>query len=247
MSTRSFAVLLSVLALAAALAPAASADQVLTLETVQTVTLQGQERPEQRSTAQLWIGNGAVARDDGETRVVLKGDHLLLISHSAQTYSTVELPVDVMAMVPEEMRQQVKQRMELGHLNGDLTPSEETKEVGGWSAHRYDLGLSNQAGMQLNLVLWASEDVKVDPAPYLKLTKALATLQPGGDEWVGKLAAIKGFPVLRETTMDADQIHMQSEERLLSVQDKEAPEGMYGAPEGYTEQPFNAPPPAAGS
>lgn len=238
----------SILVLAvAAVVPTAAADQVLTLETVQKVTLQGQERPEQRSTAQLWIGDGAIARDDGDTRVVLKGDELLLVSHRAQTYSTVELPVDVMAMVPEEMREQVKQRMEQGHLSGDLTPSEETQEVGGWSAHRYDLALTSPAGMTLNVVLWASEDVKVDPQPYVRLTKALATLQPGGDEWVSKLATIKGFPVLRDTTMDADQIHMQSEERLLSVQEKDAPEGTYGAPEGYTEQPFNAPPPGAGS
>lgn len=235
---KSFPLLLAVLALI--LAPRAVADKVLTLETVQNITVQGEERPEQRSTAELWIGADAVARDDGETRVVLQKDRLLLVSHRAKTYSAVDLPVDVLALVPEERHDEVAQQMEEARLDGSLTPSEETQELGGWTAKRYDMSLTSKAGMQVEIELWASEEVEVDPEPYLSLTRALATLQPGGDEWVQKLSAVKGFPVERDTTMSAEALLMQSKERLISVQEKDAPAGIYDAPEGYTEQPLNA-------
>jgi len=229
------AVLCLAVLLATALAPAAAADTLLTLESRQALTVQGQEQPERTQTVQIWIGENAIARDDTETRMVLTGDELLLINHRNRNYNRLTLPIDPIALAPPEMREQARTRFEEAKLAGEITAVDETQEVGDWTAKRYDLALSSEAGLGVDMVLWASSDVDVNVDRFNALTRALASMQLGGAEWVSTLDEIEGFPVKRETTMMNEAVEMHSTETLKSVAEEEAPAGMYGPPAGYSE------------
>jgi len=237
------------LALAALVAAPAGADTLLTLKNHQDAfEIQGQSQPAQDGTVEMWIGDNAIARDDASSRVVLTGDKLYLIDRSAKTYSVLDVPVDLASLLPEEMAAKLAEVRDQATISADVTPTDETKKVGDWMAHRYDVTMSNKMGLSVNQVIWASEEVGVDASAYNKLTGSLAELQPGGSTWVSALSAMKGFPVLRETTMQlTPEVAVTTTEALESVETKDAPAGTYAPPEGYTEKEFKpgARPPAS--
>jgi hypothetical protein len=229
------AALCTAVLLATALALPAAADTLLTLESRQALSVQGQEQPERSQTVQIWIGENAIARDDAETRMVLIGDELLLISHRNRNFNRLPLPIDPISLAPPEMREQARTRFEESKLHGEITAVDETQEVGDWTAKRYDLALSSDAGLSVDMVFWASPEVDVSVDRFNALTRALASMQLGGAEWVSTLDEIEGFPVKRETTMMNEAVEMHSTEELVSVEEAEAPADMYGPPAGYTE------------
>lgn len=238
MPKRSFIAL--VLAAAVLLALPALADQKLVLESHQDpFEIQGQEQPAQDKTVTMWIGDDAVARDDGESLVILKGDKLYLVNHDAESYNVLDLPVDVAELVPEGQREQVRQMQEMAHLEAKVKAGDESKEIGGWTARRYEVSLTAETGLELDIVIWASKDVKVDAAANRRLVAALASLQPGGADWVEAMKEIEGFPVLRETTMHLPGGNtVTTTERLVSVEETEAPEATYAPPADYEEADF---------
>lgn len=240
MLKRAFTLLVPVLALATVLAAPAGADQVLTLETHQgAFQMQGQEQPARDATVEIWIGPDAVARDQEDSRVVLTESQLILVNHEAETYSVIDLPVDMKELLPEGMQEMADQMMQQARISAEVEAADETREINGWQSRLWTVTMSNAMGLNVSMKLWASDEVDVDPAPYRRLTEALSSLQPGGGEWVEKLSAIEGFPVLRETSMQMGQGAMNSSEELVSVEERDAPEGLYGAPEGYERKDFN--------
>lgn len=228
------------LALLAVVAVPAQADTLLTLKSHQDAfEFQGQSQEAQDGTVEMWIGETAISRDDDTSRVVLTADKLFLIDHASKTYSVLDLPVDLASLLPEAMAAQLDQMRDQMALEADVEATDETKEVGEWTARRYDVTLSNKAGLTVDQVIWASEEVGVDPATYNRLTGTLAELQPGVAAWVSELAAMKGFPVLRETTMHlGPEVAVTTTEELVSVETKDAPAGMFAPPEGYAEKDF---------
>lgn len=241
MPKRVLPLLTFVLAATALVAAPSFADHKLVLESHQDAfEIQGQEQPAQDKTVTMWIADGgSVARDDGQSLVILSGDKLYLVNHEAESYNVLDLPVEVADLVPEAQRERVSQMQEMARLEATLTPGEEVREINGWNARRYELELSAQTGLGLDMVIWASDEVGVDAAANRRLVAALASLQPGGADWVDAMAKIEGFPVLRETTMrlPGDSSVTTSEE-LVSVEETDAPEGTYAPPEGYEEADF---------
>lgn len=231
-----------VLAAAVLLATPAFADYKLTLESHQDAfEVQGKEQPAHDKTVTMWVGDDAVARDDGESLVIVRGDKLYLVNHESRSYNVLDLPVDVIDLVPEEQRQQVRKMQQTARLDAEVTPSDESQEIGDWTARRYDVELSAQTGLRLEIVIWASDEVPVDPAANRRLVAALASLQPGGADWVDATAVIDGFPVRRETTMHlSPDSSVTTTEELVKVEEMAAPEGIYGPPKGYEEAPFGA-------
>lgn len=232
---------LAVVAVAALVATSAHGATLLTFQSHQDeFEMQGQTQPARDSEAEIWVGDDVIVRDDGQSRVILTAEKLYLVNHEAKAYNVLDLPVDLAELLPEEMMGQYEQMKEMATMSAEVSPTDETKEVGDWSAQRYDVTLTNKMGFTMDQVIWASADVGVDAGLYNDLTEALARLQPGGGEWVDALDSIEGFPVLRETTMTlGPDTAVKTQETLLSVEEKDAPEGIFAPPADYEEQPFN--------
>lgn len=214
---------------------------LLTLKSHQdAVEIQGQTQPARDQTVEIWIGDGAILRDDGQSRVLLTEDTLYLINEEEGYYNALDRPVELASLLPEEMRSQLEQMREQGTIRAQVVPGDETRQVGDWTARRYDVSLSNEMGLEVDQVLWASEEVQVDPAPYFALTRELAAIQPGGAEWTGELEIVKGFPVYRETVFQVGpDAEVRTTEELVSVEEKTAPEGIFAPPADFEEREFD--------
>lgn len=233
-------VLLALLALLVATVPAGAAT-LLTLQSHQDAfEVQGQTNPAQDRTVEVWIGDGAIVRNDGASSVLMTKDKLYLINHQEKSYNALDLPLDLEALLPPEMAERMRQVREQAAISAELVVGDETRTVGEWTAKRYDLTLTNPLGLTVEQVIWASPEADVDASLYHGLAGALAALQPGGGDWVDQLDAVEGFPVLRETTMRIGPgTEVTTTEELVSVATREAPEGTFAPPADYQEKPFS--------
>jgi hypothetical protein len=185
----------------------------------------GHTQPARDSQTTFWIGEKGARRDDGDTEVLVRFDQnkLYLINHAKKSYSVLDLPVDLTALMPEAQRQQMGQMLEMMKMSATVEPSDEHKEINGWQTHRYDVHLSNQMGMKVDSTVWMTDDIDVDEASFKKLTRAMASLQPGGASAVDELLKLKGVPVLVDTKLQAMGGSTTSKEELVSAESDATP------------------------
>lgn len=230
--------LLALVLLLAAAGPAA-ADTLVTIASREEAT----GRPPREATVTLWIGDDAVARDDGRSTAILRGDRLVLVDHQSESYNVLPLPVDVESLLPAGMREAAGRMMEMMAMEAEIDSTDERREVGGRDARLHRVELTNAMGMAVTMDLWLSEEVEIPVERIEALARALGAVQPGGGEWVERIAALPGYPVLQETRLAVGDDVLTSREELLSIEEKPAPAGTYAPPAGYEERPFQPLPP----
>lgn len=235
----------TILALTAALAwfaAAAAADTKLEMKShTDAFQMMGQNQPAQDSDVTFWIADDRVVRDDGTGAFIYRGDQekLYVVDHEQKTYSVLSLPVDFLALMPAEMRAQMEGLLQQMSMNATVTPTEETKEVNGWSARRYDVSMANGMGMKIDSTVWATQEIDADLEAFKGLYAAMGSLQPGGQGAVDEMMKIEGVPVLTETTVSGMGSSFSSKDELVSASQAEPPAGTYEVPEGYAENEFN--------
>jgi hypothetical protein len=230
------------IALAAALAAPALADTRLEMKShTDAFQMMGQSQPAQDKTITFWIAGDRVLREDGDNAFLYRGDQnkLYIIDHEAKTYSGVALPIDLLALMPAEMRGQMQGLLQQMAMTATVTPTDERKEIGGWSARRYDVHMENQMGMKIDSTVWATEEAASDLQAFRGLYAAMGSLQPGGASAVDELMKVQGVPVLSETRIEGMGGSFGSREELLSATEAAAPAGTYELPAGYQETAFN--------
>lgn len=230
------------LVLATAFAQAASADTKMVMKSqTDAYQVMGQDQPAQESDVTFWVGENRASRSDGETTIILRPDQekIYVVDHASKTYSGLDLPIDLMAAMPEATRQQMAPMMDAMEMTAVVAPSEERKDVNGWSARRYDVTLSNAMGMKIESQVWASTAVDVDMDTFHSLSRAMASLQPGFGAAAEKLLEIEGVPVLMESDVQMMGSSFGSREEMVSASTEDAPAGIYEVPEGYSEKQFN--------
>ncbi|MFP3941263.1 MAG: DUF4412 domain-containing protein [Thermoanaerobaculia bacterium] len=239
--------LLITAALALCLALPAAADTVLKM-TSQTDAFQvmGQNQPAQDAEITYWIGEDRALRDDGETATLLKDDTLYVLNHAEKSYSVLELPVDLSSLLPDQNREQMEQMLQAMEMTATVEPTDEEKEINGYSARRYDVVLENQMGMKIESTVWATEELDVDLESFHRMSKAMASLQPGGAAMAEELLRVAGVPVLMETRIQGMGGSTEAREELISAETKDAPPETYEVPEGYREREFNPMPQSGG-
>lgn len=234
--------LLTTAGLALWLALPAAADTVLKMKShTDAFQVMGQNQPARDAEITYWIGDDRALRDDGETATLLRADQdtLYVLNHAEETYSVLELPVDLASLFPEQSRQQMEQMLQAMEMTASVEPTDERQEVNGFPARRYDVVLQNQMGMKVESTVWATEDLDVDLESFHRMSRAMASLQPGGAAVAEELLQVAGIPVLMETRIEGMGGSTTSREELVSAETKDAPPGTYDVPEGYEEQEFN--------
>lgn len=238
MPRRALTALLSVLFLTAGWA---AADSRIVQQTHQDpFTVMGQSHAAQDQEQVLWVGSDRMRMDQGETSTVVRLDlgKMFVIDHAAKTVSTLDLPVDLKALMPPGMGEQMLKMMA---FQVEVTPQEETRTVGSWKAHRYDVVMSSPM-MTVKATYWATRDVDLDMDSFYGLYQKLLSLQPGMAEVAEKLRAIDGFVVDQEavaTMPMMGDVAMKTTQKVVSVDQRDAPAGTYEPPAGYTSKPFN--------
>lgn len=223
--------------LAAALAAAAPARADVALTTVATVDAGPESGGKKESKEVLWVGKTRLRRDSEGTSQVIVGDQkkALFIDHGRKTYSVIPLPIDLEKLLPDDAKPMLRQFHAMMKMDIRVTPSDERKKIGEWNTRKYTMSLSSPIGMQMDMTLWTTTDVKIDYAAFKQLFQEISEMFPGGAELAREMVKVDGVIVLSESTMGA----MKRREELVSVEDKAAPDGTYDPPAGYKEVPFN--------
>jgi len=229
---------ISVLILVLMVAGAVAADtKIVRASHTDAVEMMGQKRPAQDSEVVVWIGQDRMSRDDGSTGMIVRLDEkkMYILDHEGRTASAIDLPVDLEKLMPPGMGAAMAQ---MAKFDIKVTPSDETKTIGKWTAKRYDINISNSM-MQATTAVWITQDVELDTDTYRRLSTEVMAMQPGLGELAVKMREIGGLDVLSETTTSMMGKQIGSSEKVISVEDGTPPAGTYEIPEGYSLEKFD--------
>ena len=203
-------------------------------------SMMGQNQPETNEEHVTWIGDKALRLDQGSTSTIVRADQkqMFIIDHDDKTYTAVELPIDLNKLLPPGMGEQMLKMMQ---FDVTITPTDETKTVGQWTARRYNLELTSSM-MNMSSVLWASKDTPIEVSDYFELYSEMLRLQPGMDAMIDKMQQLDGYVVEQEATMSMTfmgETKVGSTDRVLSIDEIDPPGGTYDPPAGYTRKDFD--------
>jgi hypothetical protein len=203
-------------------------------------SMMGQNQPETNEEHVTWIGDDALRMDQGSTTTIVRADQqqMLIVNHDDETFTSVELPIDLNTLLPPGMGEQMLKMMQ---FDVTVTPTDETKMVGDWEARRYNLELTSSM-MSMSSVLWASTDTPIVVSDYFDLYSQILRLQPGMDAMIDKMKQIDGYVVEQEATMTMSfmgETTIGSSDRVLSIDEIDPPAGTYDPPAGYTREEFD--------
>lgn len=233
---------LTVLLLFASLAPLSLpfADTVIRYKTV-AAGMPGMPGSGVEETSTLWLGDDKFRKDAGEQSFIVDmvAKKMFICDNAEKSCQTVDLPLDLKKLMPEEMRQMMEGMAAQMAMQVEVTPTDETREIAGYPAKLYRVTARNEMGLESNLDLWMTNKVQFDVSGYKAMADALFSMQSVGAEWKKEVLAIEGFPVLQETTVRMMGHELKSREELVSVEEREAPAGTYAPPAAYTMKPFD--------
>lgn len=232
-----------VLATAMVLATASlvSADTKIVQDVHQdALTVMGQSQPAVDNQRIIWLGDNRLRVDEGDSTFIVRADSgvLYMVNHAEKTFSTVEVPVDAEALLPPGVAEQMRSMMQ---LQVEITPTDETKKVGDWTARRWNMSMKTPM-VSVESTLWATQDLDVDRAAYDRLFHQIVSLQPGTEGLIEKLRAIEGFVVEQESVtkmQGAGDASMTRTEKTVSAESLEPPDGTYEPPADYSKRDFD--------
>ncbi|HEY8021361.1 MAG TPA: DUF4412 domain-containing protein [Thermoanaerobaculia bacterium] len=222
----------------------AGADTLLTIKSrTEGAPIMGRS-PSQSAEVKIWVSpdDKRIRRDEGgySMIMVLDKSKMYIVDHNAKTYNEIDLPVDFKKLMPQGGEQMMEEMQRMQKMEVAVKPSAETKKIGSWNTKRYEVTLTNAAGMKIASQMWMSQDVGFDTAAFSKLQASMTALSSSGTEWAKKMGEIPGFPVLTESRMTTPQGEIKTFQELQSVDKKPAPAGTYSVPSGYEKTGFGA-------
>lgn len=216
------------------------ADSVITMHSVRDA-MPGTDEGSVDETSTIWLGKNKFREDAPNETVIVNLDRqkIFIVKHATESYNVLDLPIDFKKLIPEEMAPMFEQVISQLAMEVEVTPTEETRRIGEYATKKYIVKLTSAMGLEMDLQIWASTDTGLDIETYKQAFLQVASMQPSGTEWIAEVLKIDGFPVLRETTVTMAGSEMTTREELVAIENKDAPEGHYEPPAGYTEEPFD--------
>lgn len=229
------------LALLVAATGAAHADtKVVQLSHQDAFSVMGQNQPAKDQQQVMWIGDGRMRMDQGDTTMIVRGDQqkMFLIDHQQQTFSALDLPLDISKFLPPGMGEQMLQMMK---FEANVEATEEIRTIGDWQARRYNVTMKSPM-VSIASTYWATNDVDIDLEQFYGLYEQIMSVQPGMKDLAEKLRSIEGFVIEQQsvTTMSMmGDTKVNMSQKTVSVEHADPPPGTYDTPADYTDKPFD--------
>ena len=227
-------------------APALCADLVITKSKhSDAMKMPGQEQPAKDTTEVTWMGKDRMRQEEGEQVTIVRADEkkMYILDTKAKTVSTIDLPFDMKKYMPPDMPPDMAPMIEqmMGQVKVVVTPTTETKKIKDWNATKYTMTMSMPMPMGGGFTqeIWATKDVEFDRAVFQELSGAMMATGMGGAPMAAEYKKIDGLAILTERTQTMGGMTIKSREEVTAIETKEAPEGLYDVPKGYTEKRFD--------
>jgi hypothetical protein len=201
-------------------------------------TMMGQTQPPSDVEQTTWIGADRMHMDQGDTATIVRADigKLIVVNHADETYSILDLPVDLEKLLPPEMAEGFLAMMT---FEVTVTPTDEYKTIGDWKVRLYNMTMTSKM-MSTEATMWATTDVDFDHEAFHRLYTEMVSLQPGMADAAKEMRQIKGIVVEQETVMTMmGNTTVKSSDTTVSIEELEPPADIYDPPADYTEKPFD--------
>lgn len=209
-------------------------------ETLLTKKNTGERLLEPQMTT-VWLGDNQIREDQGKRSFIadLNTKKVYLVRHDARVYHEFDYPIDFKKIAPPDVHAFLDQLQAQMAMDVDIERTDETRTINGYDTVAYDVRIASPMGIDLDLRLWVADELPFDVDNFKKLRLAIASANPSSTEMVEKVMTIPGFPVLTETSTRYQDQEIATQEELVSVETKAAPEGTFLPPADYNREPFD--------
>ncbi|NIM91658.1 MAG: DUF4412 domain-containing protein [Candidatus Aminicenantes bacterium] len=185
----------------------------------------------------MWLAKDKFRYDAlrGMTQIVrFDKKKLYMINHNNQSYSEIDLPIDLTKALDPQAQQM------MGQLQTSVTVTDtgETQKIGNWNCNKYkiEVNITMMMSMTIEMDWWVSKDVGSDLIKlYQKHYGEVLDATPMMADLVEEIKKVKGFPIKTESSM----MGMSMTDEVFSIEKKKAPAGTYDVPAGYTKAAYN--------
>lgn len=203
-------------------------------------SMMGKTQPADDQEQITWIGDDRMRMEQGTSATIIRLDtnKLIVVDHTGKSYSVLDLPINLESMMPAGMADQMKAMMT---FEVTVTPTGESKDVGEWKAHGYEMKMTSKM-MTMEATLWASAHPAFDQEAYFRMAQHMASLQPGMANVAKEMQKVEGLVVEQAGVMTMTMmgnVSVKTSENTTSIEKLDPPAGIYDAPAGYTEKPFD--------
>ncbi len=222
--------------------PAKADTYIKKMKHTDAVTVMGQTQPAKDEEGVTWMSADKMREDEGTSKsTIIRFDQnkIYVIDHDKKEYTEIGLPIDFEKVLPPE----AQQMMQMMQVTAKVTETGETQNIKGWDCKKYllELGISMMGmNMPMKMEMWVTKDLDIDLDLYEKFYTEMLALQPMFKDFAEEFNKIDGYPVMTDMTMNMMGSEMKSHEEVVSVEEKDAPEGTYEIPSDYTKsETFN--------
>lgn len=202
-------------------------------EHTDAATVMGQTMPASEKIKSIWMTADKVRSDEPEASVIMRMDKglLYILQHAQKSYMEVPLSFTAAAQAPAA---------DLG-IKVTVTPTAEKKKIGTWECKRYLMKMEmGGMGFATESEIWATEEIKIDPALYAKFSSAMMAANPmlasSLQSMLEEMKKIKGVQVRSATSVQMMGQTIKSTSELIEFREGKAPEGIFELPEGYNKK-----------
>lgn len=197
-------------------------------------------QPEKDEDTTTWLGKDKMRQDVGDVTTLIRMDQnkMYIINHSDKTFSEMDLPLNLDAILPPE----AKQMMDAMDISSSITATGEKQTINDWTCEKYLVEISvSMMGMEMpiKMDMWTSKDLGVNLNEFKELYTKTLEMNPMFKDFIGEFEKIDGYPVLTEFSMSMMGTEQKYKEEVVSAEKMNPPAGTYDLPEGYTKTAFN--------
>jgi hypothetical protein len=198
----------------------------------------GEVNPAADRTIEFWFGEDKMAYVTERRKYLINvaDGSLAIVNMDDSTYASTSLPLDWSALVSQE----TLSFLTTYARHGEVTETSETKTIGRWKCKRYDvyswIDVEDGRYDEREQSVWASKDIALDWDLYHRVNPDALRLANYDDHFIGELLEIDGFNIEVEAKVYVRGFCVNSYERVIDVQDKPAPPGIYTVPGGFREK-----------
>ncbi len=213
---------------------------IKSVRNTEEITLLGMAQPAKTEQGQTWIAKNKFRLDMGEHSKIIRPDlnKIYIIDHFQNTYSDIDIPVDLGKLFPPE----AQQMLQMTQVTASVSDSGEAKKIKTWKCNKFlveviisIMGINGA----LNIEMWTSKDLKIDLDTYSRFYMEALLLNPLFKGVSKEFQKLEGYPVLTRFSMMMMGGEMKYLEEVTSIEKKSAPEGTYDLPQGYVKTTYN--------
>ena len=231
--------LFSLLIVLSLLAPAFADRKIVEKRRTEASELMGHTEPAQEQTVTIWLGKDRLRTDLAKKSMLIREDQkkFYIIQPELRRYAVTDLPLNMRTIVSDAMWKMVEPMLENMKISLTVTPTDEHKEIAGFSCRRYELEMSS-ATMKVHSTVWASPEIPVSPEAVRMLTTAMFVTQKDQQQLLAQMQKIEGYRVYQETETEMMGSTIKTIEELISVEELTPPAQIYDPPAEFESVPL---------